>query len=291
MKLSENLRNIRKENNLSQEQLAEKLGVSRQAVSKWESGQSYPEMDKVLLICKIFNYNIDELMNENIKEINETKQSKININKYIDDFFGFITKTVDMFSSMKFRQKIKCLIEQFCVGVCLFAIFILIGVIASSVMSGIFGSLPSSIYYIIRDIFESIYTVLVLIIGTIILLHIFKIRYLDYYEIIKEESETEKEENESKKIENNEKRKVFIEKKREQIIIRDPNHSQSKFLAGIFKFVLSCIKIMVGCIGILFVLSFVYTYIEIALPSFHKLATYKSECLTTISILLISFSI
>ena len=125
MKLSENLRNIRKENNLSQEQLAEKLGVSRQAVSKLESGQSYPEMDKVLLICKIFNYNIDELMNENIKEINETKQSKININKYIDDFFGFITKTVDMFSSMKFRQKIKCLIEQFCVGVCLFAIFIL----------------------------------------------------------------------------------------------------------------------------------------------------------------------
>ena len=47
MKLSNNLKNIRKENNLSQEQLAEKLGVSRQAVSKWESGQSYPEMDKV----------------------------------------------------------------------------------------------------------------------------------------------------------------------------------------------------------------------------------------------------
>ena len=80
MKLSENLKNIRKENNLSQEQLAEKLGVSRQAVSKWESGQSYPEMDKVLLICKLFNYNMDELMNENIKEVEENKQSKNNIN-------------------------------------------------------------------------------------------------------------------------------------------------------------------------------------------------------------------
>ena len=55
MKLSENLKIIRRDNNLSQEQLAEKLGVSRQAVSKWESGQSYPEMDKVLLICKLFN--------------------------------------------------------------------------------------------------------------------------------------------------------------------------------------------------------------------------------------------
>ena len=43
MKLSDNIKFIRKENNLSQEQLAEQLGVSRQAVSKWESGQSYPE--------------------------------------------------------------------------------------------------------------------------------------------------------------------------------------------------------------------------------------------------------
>ena len=90
MKLSDNLKKIRKENNLSQEQLAEKLGVSRQAVSKWESDQSFPEMDKILSICEIFGYNIDELMNENIAEVNETKQSKININKYIDDFFAFI---------------------------------------------------------------------------------------------------------------------------------------------------------------------------------------------------------
>ena len=77
MKLPENLKRIRKENGLSQEQFAEKLGVSRQAVSKWESGQSYPEMDKVLSICKMFNYNIDELLNENIKEVAENKKSNI----------------------------------------------------------------------------------------------------------------------------------------------------------------------------------------------------------------------
>ena len=106
--LPENLRRIRKENNLSQEQLAEKLGVSRQAVSKWESGQSYPEMDKVLQICKTFNFNMDELMNENVKEVAENKQVNSNINKTIEDFFEFITKTVDMFSAMKFMQKIKC---------------------------------------------------------------------------------------------------------------------------------------------------------------------------------------
>ena len=47
---SENLRKIRKENNLSQEQLADELGVSRQAISKWESGAAYPEMEKIIAL-------------------------------------------------------------------------------------------------------------------------------------------------------------------------------------------------------------------------------------------------
>ena len=73
MNLSDNLKRIRKENNLSQEQLADKLGVSRQSVSKWESGQAYPEMDKVLQLCQLFNLNIDELLNQNIKDVNNKK--------------------------------------------------------------------------------------------------------------------------------------------------------------------------------------------------------------------------
>ena len=47
MNLGENLRKIRKDNNLSQEDLADLLKVSRQSVSKWESGIAYPEMDKI----------------------------------------------------------------------------------------------------------------------------------------------------------------------------------------------------------------------------------------------------
>lgn len=46
MRFSEKLPKLRKNNNLSQEQLAEQLGVSRQAVSKWEAGNSYPDMEK-----------------------------------------------------------------------------------------------------------------------------------------------------------------------------------------------------------------------------------------------------
>ena len=59
MSLGDNLKKLRRDTNMSQEQLAEKLNVSRQSVSKWESDIAYPEMDKMLQLCKIFNINID----------------------------------------------------------------------------------------------------------------------------------------------------------------------------------------------------------------------------------------
>ncbi len=262
MKLSENLKIIRRDNNLSQEQLAEKLGVSRQAVSKWESGQSYPEMDKVLLICKLFNYNIDELMNENVKIVEETKESKSVVNKYAKDFFNFITKTIDMFSSMKWKQKLKCIIEE-CFMFCLiFIVFLLIGAVGDYIANNVFGTIFRDFYYYgLRNILEAIYIVFSIIAGTTVFLHIFKIRYLDYYEIVKENVEAAEENKEEKQdkaeIENTDKKKIFIEKKKEKVIIRDPNHSSSKFLNGLFNLVLSFIKFVVICLGLLFVFTFV----------------------------------
>jgi len=62
MSFSENLKHIRREHHLSQEELAELLDVSRQAVSKWEMGQGYPEVEKLLLISSKLNISIDALM-------------------------------------------------------------------------------------------------------------------------------------------------------------------------------------------------------------------------------------
>ena len=68
MSFSENLKSIRKERNLSQEDLAEILDVSRQAVSKWELGDGYPEVEKLLLLSRKLNVSLDYLMStENIK--------------------------------------------------------------------------------------------------------------------------------------------------------------------------------------------------------------------------------
>ena len=62
MALSENLPYLRTRHNLTQEQLAEKLEVSRQSVSKWESGASYPEMETILKLCDIFHIDMDTLL-------------------------------------------------------------------------------------------------------------------------------------------------------------------------------------------------------------------------------------
>ena len=62
MQFNENLLMLRRRDNLSQEELAEKLGVTRQAVSKWESAQSAPDIDKIVELCKIFNVSADNLL-------------------------------------------------------------------------------------------------------------------------------------------------------------------------------------------------------------------------------------
>lgn len=64
MEIGEKIRSLRKEKNLSQEGLAEELKVSRQSVSKWESGQSTPEIQKILLMCDLFGLTADEFLRE-----------------------------------------------------------------------------------------------------------------------------------------------------------------------------------------------------------------------------------
>lgn len=65
MKFGEKLQKLRKENGLSQEQLAEKLNVSRQAISKWEMG-TIPDMENVVKIGRYFDCSLDYLMNNEL---------------------------------------------------------------------------------------------------------------------------------------------------------------------------------------------------------------------------------
>ena len=69
MKFGDNLKSIRKSKKMSQEDLAEKVNVSRQSVSKWETGEAYPEMNNILELCKIFNCKINDLVHKDMSDI------------------------------------------------------------------------------------------------------------------------------------------------------------------------------------------------------------------------------
>ena len=62
MSFADNLVYLRQHYGVTQEGLAEQLGVSRQTVSKWEAGTNYPEMDKLLKMCALFECTLDELV-------------------------------------------------------------------------------------------------------------------------------------------------------------------------------------------------------------------------------------
>ncbi len=68
MSFRDNLLHLRAVNGMTQEQLAALLGVSRQSVAKWEADKSYPEMDKLIALCQIFNCTLDELVQGDLTE-------------------------------------------------------------------------------------------------------------------------------------------------------------------------------------------------------------------------------
>ena len=238
---SENLKKIRKENNLSQEQLADELGVSRQAISKWESAIAYPEMDKIIALCEKFNLNIDDLLHKDIKEVKGEEESKKKLNNTIEDFFSFITSTINMFSNMNFKSKMKCLFEQLIIALALFLTSMLIYCVLDSLLGHLIAFLPFKVYHFFLSLLDSLLVVALLIVSIIIIAHIFKTRYLDYYEKIKDEFvETNDDNEKNDEVVNND--KVEFKKDDNKIIIRDPKHSEYRFLNNLFKFIVGIIK-------------------------------------------------
>lgn len=73
MLMSEKIIELRKRNGLSQEALAEKLNVSRQSVSKWETGESFPDIDRIVKLSEIFGVSTDYLLKNDSAEIDYTE--------------------------------------------------------------------------------------------------------------------------------------------------------------------------------------------------------------------------
>ena len=81
MNFARNLQYLRKmHHSMTQEDLAERIGVSRQTISKWETGDAFPEMDKTVELCKIFSCSMDQLIREDMNMSNEA-YSNIRVQK------------------------------------------------------------------------------------------------------------------------------------------------------------------------------------------------------------------
>ena len=111
MKFGENLRKLRKLKKLSQEQLAEKMNVSRQSVSKWETGDAYPEMNNILELCKIFHCHINDLVNDTLIDIDsldeETKMNVVKLKKEQQTKMKGLSKAISIISKI---GRIICLV-------------------------------------------------------------------------------------------------------------------------------------------------------------------------------------
>ena len=89
IELANRLLQYRKNSGLSQEELAEKLNISRQSVSKWERAEASPDTDNLIELAKIYNVTLDELLNVNKeinKESNETKNKKVEVDEDTEIF-------------------------------------------------------------------------------------------------------------------------------------------------------------------------------------------------------------
>ena len=85
MEISKCIKDARQNNNISQESLAEQLGVSRQTVSSWETGKSYPDIVRVIKMSDIFNISLDKMLKEDKKLVNnmQEKMDTVKSNKSI----------------------------------------------------------------------------------------------------------------------------------------------------------------------------------------------------------------
>lgn len=224
MKFCENLQKLRKERGISQEQLAEQLGVTRQSVSKWESGASYPEMDKIVAICNIFHCDMDVLINKDITEERDKKDASKIVKVGFKNIADYIKKTIYLFEHQSFKDIIK-MVAQVMIIICVILCFSIPFMLFKEMVISLFytGDNWFSIFFsrFWNFVFNASYGVLA--IATF--LYIFKIKFLDGEEIVIEEVNAPLDvldnDDSNVAVKENKKKKIIKVKRTEGVILLD----------------------------------------------------------------------
>ncbi len=129
MSFSENLHYLRKRDKITQEELADRLGVTRQSVSKWETGEASPETDKLILLCDLFHVSLDDIVRGNLSE--EENRAEDGGNEEAEEI-------------EKDKREFMKLINRFARNVALGVFLILFGVSVCVLLAGISQTLEGS---------------------------------------------------------------------------------------------------------------------------------------------------
>ena len=100
MNIGNNIKQLRQKNNLTQDQVAEKIGVSYQAVSKWENGRGIPDIEMLKKISEVFDVDIDEIINGEKKK----QKSKYNLSLLIASVFGIVVIVLFLLITIFFNK-------------------------------------------------------------------------------------------------------------------------------------------------------------------------------------------
>ncbi len=121
MNLGNNLFQARKKAGLSQETVAERLGISRQTVSKWETSETVPDIYQAKKLAKLYNLSLDELtefdvdvkeIEEVIKKTNEEKEAKVNWTNAWGKKYPILIKYQDKVDIMRYAKEIRRLLNS-----------------------------------------------------------------------------------------------------------------------------------------------------------------------------------
>ena len=122
MKFNEKLLKLRKEKGLSQEELGMEMQVSRQTVSKWEAGQSYPDFTRLVMLSDFFDMTLDELVKDiDVQEVRENSFT----NEKIDSIYRVSQDVNSIFQDRTLKDIIKG-IKWFIVGSFIFLCLVIV---------------------------------------------------------------------------------------------------------------------------------------------------------------------
>ena len=243
MKFGENLQKLRKEKGISQEQLAEQLGVTRQSVSKWESGASYPEMDKIVALCNMFHCDMDALINKDITEEREKKDASSVVKEIFSGITNYVKKTIYLFEHKSLKDIIK-MCAQVLIIICVILLFAIPFMLLKEIVISLFYTGDNWFSIFFAKFWEFIFNAGYALLAIATFLYIFKIKFLDNEEIIVEEVEENTEEVNDDKISKTDTSKSNEKKKVKVIKVKNNDFSLLDLLVKIITVCLKCLFVL-----------------------------------------------